>query len=327
MDKHLTMKQRLNPVAALVQAQIGDAFNFDKLALLFSRLEEINEMTPQLAEAQEYASYIPVQAVNNVVGSGEVLPRKRGSGKGKDYAGTGNDIPLAEVEYDHVIMPVRTGAIAYAYSILEVATAQKMGLNLENDKVQAARLAAEKHLSDTAWYGNIDAGLKGFINQDGVTVLTAQSDWKTAGIESVLGDINAALNTAKKNAEYEGGILPDTFLLPSNKMEILTTRIVPDSGGKTFMQFIQASNIFAAEGKTLTFKGIGRTNGKGTAEADRAIIYRRDPSCIVFKADDVQFLPAQQNNLDIKVPGYYKYQGVWLKRIDSMYYMDIPKGS
>ncbi|WP_252510820.1 DUF2184 domain-containing protein, partial [Acinetobacter baumannii] len=26
--------------------------------------------------------------------------------------------------------------------------------------------------------------------------------------------------------------------------------------------------------------------------------------------------------VDIKVPGHYKYQGVWLKRVDSLRYLD-----
>ncbi|MDT1873037.1 DUF2184 domain-containing protein, partial [Acinetobacter baumannii] len=75
--------------------------------------------------------------------------------------------------------------------------AQKLNLALEADKVEAARLAAEKHLSNIAWYGNALTGVKGFLNQTGVTIVTAQHNWATATIEEVLSDFNASLADAE----------------------------------------------------------------------------------------------------------------------------------
>lgn len=68
------MKLRLTPVAQMVQANIGDAFNIDALAQLFVKLEEFNEMGPQLQQVMDYAKYIPVKPVNAVYGGGEILP-------------------------------------------------------------------------------------------------------------------------------------------------------------------------------------------------------------------------------------------------------------
>lgn len=322
MSKVAQMKLRLTPVAQIVQASVGDAFNIEKLAQLFVKLEETNEMTPQLEQVMDYAKYIPVAPVNGVFGGGEVLSRKWGVGIGKDYAGTGNDLPVAEVEFDTVSLPIKVGVISYWYSIMELAAAQKMGLQLESDKVQAARLAAEKHLSQIAWYGNSKTGVKGFLEQTGVTVVTAQHNWATATIEEVLSDFNASLSDADDLFDGDVSVQPDTYLMASNQYMHLSTRVVPDSGGKTFLKYIEENNIFSTQGKTLTIRGLGRSNAKGTAGADRSIIYRRNPSCIQMKCDDVSFLAAQPDGLDIKVPGHYKYQGVWLKRVDSLRYLD-----
>ncbi|WP_122897765.1 DUF2184 domain-containing protein [Acinetobacter sp. B51(2017)] len=317
------LQARLTPIAAFVQAKVGDAFNLGNLVQLFSKAEEINEMTPQLAEASDYAKYIPVAPTNSVIGGGEILSRKRGIGEGKDHSGTGGDIPLAEVEYDTVNLKVVGATIGYTYSIFEIETALAAGISLDGDKVQAARLAAEKHLSRIAWEGNAAKNLKGFYNQTGVDIVTAQADWATGTIEEVLGDFNTALNGALTDSEFDASITPDTFLLPSNKYTTLATRVVPDSGGKTFLKYIEENNILASQGKTLTIRGLGRGNGKGAGGTDRAVIYRRDPSCIQFKCDEVEFLAAQPVGVDIKIPGHYKYQGVWLKRVDSFRYMDI----
>ena len=323
------MKARLTPISYAVQEQIGDAFNMDALAQLFIKIEEQNGITPQLAQVLDYAKFIPVTNVQAVYGGGEILSRKKGVGIGKAYCGTGDDIPLAEVEYDTVQLPVKIGTIGYQYSIVELATAQAMNLQLEADKVQAANLAAEKHMSNVAWYGYSTANasgqltqVNGFLNQNGVTIVTAQNDWATATIEQVLSDFNTSLSDASDLFDGDSSIEPDTYIMASNQYSNLANRIVSDSGGKTFLDWVTEKNIFTTQGKTLTIRGSGRGNGKGTANADRSIIYRRDPSCIQFKGNSVEFLTAQPKGLDVLIPGHYKYQGVWLKRVDSLRYLD-----
>lgn len=329
MSKLVKMKARLTPISYAVQAQVGDAFNMDALAQLFIKLEEQNEITPQLEQVLDYAKFIPVTNVQAVYGGSEILSRKKGVGIGEDYAGTGDDIPLAEVEYDTVQLPVKVGVIGYQYSVVELATAQTMNLALEADKVQAANLAAEKHMSNVAWYGYTKANasgqlekVNGFLNQTGVTIVTAQHDWATATIEQVLADFNTSLSDTSELFDGDASIQPDTYLMASNQYSNLANRIVADSGGKTFLDWVTEKNIFATQGKPLTIRGSGRGNGKGTANADRSIIYRRDPSCIQFKGNSVEFLTAQPKGLDVLVPGHYKYQGVWLKRVDSLRYLD-----
>ncbi|ACJ40415.1 hypothetical protein CKN53_10260 [Acinetobacter baumannii] len=102
MSKQLEqMKIRLSAVAHGVQIAVGDAFNLDNFAKLLLKLESIDEMTPQLAEAQAYAKYLPIEGLEGaVIGSASVLQRKKGVGRGKRFSGQGNDVPLAEVMYD-----------------------------------------------------------------------------------------------------------------------------------------------------------------------------------------------------------------------------------
>ena len=167
------LQARLSPVAGVIQAYVGDAFNLQNLVNLFTQVETINETDAQLAEASEYEKFIPTKPTNNVVGGGEVLMRQRGIGKGKRHAGTGTDIPLAEVEYDKVSLELIGGTIGYQYSVFEIETALKAGIPLDSDKAQAAQLASKKHLSDVAWEGEGQA--KGFYNQSGVTVIAVPS--------------------------------------------------------------------------------------------------------------------------------------------------------
>lgn len=325
------MKARLTPIAAIVQANIGDAFNLDALANLFLKVEDLDRITPAIEQTLDYAKFIPVTPVNAVYGGGEVLIQKVGVGKGRDHTGTGKDIPLAEVVYGQIVLPVKLGSIGYRYSLAELEAATAAGLTLESDKVDAARLAAELHLADVAWYGYKSANkstgevtrVNGMVNQDGVTVVLSTNNWATATIEQIMTDVNNALSDASTAFDESGiAIQPDTFLLASTQYMHLSTRMVADSGGKTFLKYVEENNIFATQGKPITFRGSARPVGKGTGGVDRSIIYRRDASCITFKCNEVDFLAAQPDGLDVLVPGSYKYQGTFLKRVDSMRYLD-----
>ena len=152
--------------------------------------------------------------------------------------------------------------------------------------------------------------------------MAAQHDWATATIDEVLEDVNAVLTPALTASQFDDPATPDTFLLPAAQFLILAGRFRSATSDKTFLEVVKEKNVFAIAGKKLEWGSTDRIDGKGLAGADRAIIYRRDPSCIQFKGNSVEFLTAQPKGLDVLVPGHYKYQGVWLKRVDSLRYLD-----
>lgn len=317
----------LQVIAPAVQAQVGDAFNLKNLATLLVQLETDNQMSPQLVEATKYAELIPVK-INfpAVVGTSHTLQRKYGVGEGQDYSGTGNDVPLAEVVYDDVSLEVRAGVVGYQYSIMELATAAQMGIQLDSDKVQAARLAYENHMSKVALYGNPAVGLQGLYNQTGVTVQAAAKDWETATPDEILADFNAILSDALEASEFDSTLAPNTVLLALSLMRTLSERRLADNLETTLFEWLSKNNLLALEGKPLVIRGKRNLETAGVGGTRRTVVYRRDPECIEMRIpQDLQFLAAQPKGLDVYFPGHYLYQGVWLKRVDSLRYMDVPQ--
>lgn len=326
MDKIQEMKLRLAPIAGVVHASVGDAFNLDALAKLFVQVESYNAMTPQMTEAMNYAKFIPVK--NNfggVVGTSHVLQRKQGVGRGKAYAGTGGDIPLAEVLYDTVSLEVKAGAIGYQFSVMEVATALAMGISLEADKISAARLGFEKHMSDIAWLGEPETGLKGFYNQTGVAKTAKTLNFETATPTQILDFFNTVIYDALDTAD-ETGIDIDTIILPTTVSRALSSRVLSEHNPMTVLDFVKKNNEAVLEGRTINIVSNKRGNGVGDTKADRIVAYRKDPSCLeMCIPQELQFQPTQAKDLDLYTPGSYLYQGVWLKRVDSMRYYDVKK--
>jgi hypothetical protein len=307
--------------------KIGDAFNLGNLAKILTAMEYSLDMSPQMAEATAYSKYVPV---NNslpglALGSTSKLAQKSGVGVGKAFSGTGGDIPLADIVRDYVSLETRLGAIAYQYSMEELAAASLGGINLDSEKYDAAVLGYEKHMGLVALYGEASTNLKGLINQAGVTAVAAGASWATATVEQILTDVNNIINDAIADTEYSVGTMPNTLLIASNLMRILSTKIVPDSGSKTVLQFIKENNLMTLSGKELNISGATELNGNGTAGANRCILYRVDASAIEMRIPrELDFIAGQINNFDVKFPGSYLYQGVWLKRLDSLRYLDVP---
>lgn len=317
----------LGNLTPMFQGMVGDAFNLQNLARLLVQAETQNDMTPQMTEALEYAALIPVKSgFPAVLGTSNDLDRKRGVGEGQPYSGTGNDIPLAEVLYDSINLPTKAGVIGYQYSILELATASQAGIALEADKVDAARLGFEKHMSRVAFYGEPATGVKGLLNQTGVDVVAAAEAWETATPDEILDDVNSQIEAAMDASEYNTSITPDTFLIPTSLMKILTTRRLADNLATTLLDHVLKNNMLTLQGKPFIIRAMSRLETAGVGGTRRTIMYRRDPACIEMRIpQELQFLAGQPQGLDIFFPGHYLYQGVWLKRVDSLRYMDVPQ--
>lgn len=327
MDALTQMKMRLQPVAGYVQAQVGDAFSLDNLAQLMINAERIDATTPQLQAALDYAKFIPVKSnFGGVLGTSHNLQRKQAVGRGKPFAGTGMDIPLAEVVYDEVSLATKAGSIGYQYSLMEVATALAMGMQLDNDKQAAARLAFERHMSDVAWFGEPETGLRGFYNQTGVALSNQTIDFATAPVAALLDFINTVIADAQDASEYDSSIAMTTIILPTNVSRALASRTTGADAAKPLLAYIRENNEAALEGRSIEITSSRRGNGRGETGADRVVAYCKDPNCIEMRIpQDLRFEPAQAKGLDMFVPGSYLYQGVWLKRVDSMRYYDVKK--
>lgn len=331
----LTKEQLINRKVALLhqftpvfKAEVGDAFNLQSLAQKLVQYETTQDnMGPLMTEAMEYAQYIPVKTgFAAVVGTSHNLARKYGVGEGQEHSGTGGDIPLAEVFYDEISLKTRVGVIGYQYSITELATAGAAGISLEADKVEAARLSFEKHMSRIAWVGDLTVGLRGLFNQTGVSLNTALLAWESATPDEILADVNGILLDAITASEFNPAITPDMVVLPTSLMLVLTTRRIADNLETTLFEWISEKNVLALQNKPVTFRGTSRCETQGVGGTRRITVYRRDPSCIEMRIpQDLEFLAPQAQNLDLFTPGHYLYQGVWLKRVDSLRYLDVPQ--
>lgn len=305
-----------------IRSQVGDAFNSDNLASAIVRAEVESYANKRVQQAQRYARFVPVNTtIQADVDTAIVRGFEDFIGRGREHAGTGGDIPLAEVAYGEQKISVKRGAIGYHYSIDEMRAASRRGIGLSTAKPAAARYAYERHICDVAFFGEDKTGVKGLFNHDIPEVHNASKGWDTATNQEILNDIADAISIAFSSSDDDN--LPNTIVLPAKRYLKLTSTMTGTNSDISLLSYIKRNNALAEAGVDVTIlfdKGLDTAGADG---GERIVIYNRDPSALeLLLPEELEFLAPQPKNLDVFVPGTYLYGGVWVKSPNAIIYLD-----
>lgn len=309
-----------------IKSQIGDAFNQDYLANAIVRAETESLIDNRVQAAQRYARLIPVNtSISGDVDTAIVKGFEDAVGIGRPHSGTGSDIPLAEVTYGEQVIKLKNGSIGYQYSVPELQSASSRGTGLSSSKPAAARLAYERHIYKVAMLGEPETGNKGLLNHDIPEVITASASWDSGDVDAIMNDLSEAIGVAYDESTLSGdtSLLPNTILLPAKRLRMLNNLRISSTSDVTLLQFMKRNNILAENGVDVSFEALPELNTAGADGGERIVIYNKDPSALeLLLPKDLEFLAPQAKGLDIFVPAWYTYGGVWLKSPKAVTYLD-----
>jgi len=226
-------------------------------------------------------------------------------GRAKFINGKGDDIPRVDVTTGSHVMAVNTAAIMYSYSFEEIGAAQMMGMNLNLESANAARMAYEMLVNSTTLIGNTDMGIEGFFNTTGITSVASAATFALSTPDAILTFINDLLTGVQ--ATSLGTQVADTIVLPLLQFGALASRRLPDSN-LTVLEFIRNSNVYTAQtGQPLRiFSDFNLTN--------RMVVYRNDPSVVKLHMPmPLMFLAPQQAGLEIRTYGAFRFSPVSIR--------------
>jgi hypothetical protein len=252
-------------------------------------------------------------------------------GQAQWFHGLAQDVPRVEVTREKFETTVAMAAIGYGYTLEELGTAQLLGINLNNDKANMARRAAEEKTDAIAFVGDTGKGYKGIVNNASVTATTAPADGtgsattfaaKTA--DQVLRDINTII-TGVFTGTYGAEIL-DTLLLPYSILLDISTRRIDTVNQTTILEWIQKNNVYTlTTGQPLTIRGLfGYLETAGAGSTKRMVAYRRSPEVLKMHVPmPFRFLQAwQRGPINFDVPGIFRLGGVDIRRTKAVRYLD-----
>lgn len=236
-------------------------------------------------------------------------------------ANDGDDIPLVEVNSEKQSRLVKTLAVGYGWSIIDVWRSAKARKPLNPRRAGACRRAVERKLDIIGATGYTVGGVavEGFINSSLVTpTAPITGNWIGGAVAAGLIEADIAKLTRQIVTDTEDIFRPDTLLLPTAEYALIaTTRIAPESG-TTILEVILNSNPW--------IRNIDSWEPLGTAGAGsttRMVAYMRDPEVLQYEIPlDFFQLPPQARNINFVVPCLSRVSGVEIYHPKAIAYMD-----
>jgi hypothetical protein len=278
----------------------------------------------------QYPELVPVDTAGPEWISGVTYFSTDAVGRMNWFHGKGDDVPHADVLREKFEAGISMAAIGYDFDTEEVGKAMQLGLDIRNDKANAARRAAEEFTDRIALSGDTTKNYYGLLNQPSVTAGSAPADgtgsattFASKSADFVLRDINSAISgiyTGTLGAE-----MADTLLLPIQQLQDLSTRRIDTTNQTTILEWVERNNVYTRmTGRPLTIRGVWALATAGSGSTARMVAYRRDPAVVVlYMPMPFRFLPVwQQGPMKFEVPAIMRLSGVECRRPKAMRYMD-----
>jgi hypothetical protein len=236
------------------------------------------------------------------------------TGIAKVISNYADDLPRADVVGKEIPTKVVTIGDSYGYNVIEIENAQFAGVNLEMRKAQAARRAVDLKINKTAWFGDEDNGIIGFLNNPNLTAVTVPADGnQNGGVNStkfihktpdqIIRDINnaiSAINIATNNVEN-----PNTVLFPTEAFDHIVMTPRSNISDLTILEFLRRSH------PDVRFEKVGELDHAGTNGDGLMVVGRFDPDVIRLEIPErFRQLPVEKRNLEYVVDCICRYVGV-----------------
>lgn len=278
----------------------------------------------------DYASLVPVITQGNEWARSTTFFSVDFAGRATWLSGSARDIPYADIDHAKYEQAFYMAGIGYRWNIEEINVARMLGMNIADDKAQAARKISEQFLWNLAMSGDTEKGWTGLVNDATVSAGNVAADgtgastlWSTKTPDQILRDVNSGLTSLfTGTSEVE---MADTIILPTSRFLSVSTLARSATSDTTILAFLQKNNSLTAEnGQALTIRASRKLETAGAGGTARMVLYRRDPEVLRFHLPMPHtFFPVWQSGpMEFMVPGIFRTGGVEVRLPGAMKYLD-----
>lgn len=235
------------------------------------------------------------------------------TGKAKIINGGAKDLPRADAGGREITNPVRELGIAYGWNVKEIAASARAGRSIDRQRSNAANRAIEEAVNDIAFNGNVEHGLPGFLSNPDIPIGPATdigggvTEWSSKTPVQIYEDCTALLKSIFINSKMAER--PDTLLLPPTQWSILIETRMADGTDTTIAQFLVKNSPYLNSLDDII--PVNELAGAGTGGVDIMVAYTRRPDKLQLEIPaEMQYLPAQEQGLEMVVPGWLSICGV-----------------
>lgn len=254
--------------------------------------------------------------VSNEAGAGAesiVYEQYDATGIAKIIANYADDLPRADVKGKEFVARVKSVGASYGYSLQEVRAAQMAGKPLEQRKANSAARAHRELWNRTAFYGDEENGIPGWLNNANVPSAavaagaSTDTEWSTKTADEIIKDMNDAANGIVSLTN--GAEIPDTLVLPIEQYSFIASTNAGTGTDTTILEFFLRNNPYIN-----AVEWANELKGAFDGGTDGFIVYCRDPDAIQFEMPvTFEQLPVQERGLEFLVPCHSRIAGTVIR--------------
>jgi hypothetical protein len=234
------------------------------------------------------------------------------TGKAKIINGGSKDLPRADVGGREHSNPVREIGISYAWTQKEIAASAFSNRSIDRQRSNAANRSVEELVNEIAFFGNADHNLPGFLSNSTIPSTTvvnpgSGTEWVNKTPDEVYFDISDAFADVFEISKMKEKA--NTLLLPPAQWSYLASTRMAAGTDTTILKYL-VDNCPYINSKDNVIP-VNELIGAGAGSTDRMVVYTRDPRKLQFEIPaELQYLPAQEQGLEMLVPGWLSICGV-----------------
>jgi hypothetical protein len=217
---------------------------------------------------------------------------------------------------------IRTLAISYAYSNVELEQYLTAGIDVSRDDAVSARHYIDKKVDEVILIGDADQGLSGLFNNPNVTVVASPNNAAGTSTKINKKDLSEIVKTVQAMVDgayalNKGTIVLDSIIWDHEAYAYLSTTPVSAQNSTSILNYLK--EIFREQG-IVNWNESRKLDEIG---GGRAVLYKKAPTIvsyilpIPFKQEE-----AQAHALHYKVPCYARVGGTIIKNIKGIIYCD-----
>jgi hypothetical protein len=210
-----------------------------------------------------------------------------------------NAIASMALDIGKTALPLNLWAMQLGWTIPELASAQKLGRPVDQQKFDGMQLKYQMDIDEQVYIGDTLLGLNGLLNHAslGSTGNAVTGGWGTATPAQMLGDVNAILTSVWAATGY--ALMPTDLRLTPIEYSIAVSTLISTAGNISVLEFLRKNNIAGAALNIQPLKWLTGTNnsGKGPTATNSMFAYVKDPTRVRFPLVPLQRTPVEYRDL------------------------------
>ncbi|MEQ5219904.1 DUF2184 domain-containing protein [Morganella morganii] len=244
---------------------------------------------------------------------------------GKNWMGKkGTAIAGIELNIDPTRNNLTPWAQEVGWTVLELASAQKVGRPIDTQKYEGMRLKWNMDTDEQVYIGDKELGVPGLLNLPDVIPVAAAVAWTaTTDPDVIVQDINMVLSDGWVRSGY--AVCPGKIGLAPELFGLLASKKVSSAGNISVLEYVKINTIaFQENGEPLEIVSMKFASKRGAGGAHRIVAYTQDEKYVRFPMVPLLNTPLEYRGMQQLTVYYGKLGQVETPYSNTISYLDIP---